>query len=68
MCPVSNRPARFFATAKKHKFKSLEEINVDQLKLRPIIDQTGTYIYNASKVVAKYLRPLAKNEVTLTGT
>ena len=68
MCPVSNRPARFFATAKKHKFKSLEEINVDQLKLRPIIDQTGTYIYNASKVVAKYLRPLAKNEFTLTGT
>ena len=68
MCPVSNRPARFFATAKKHKFKSLEEINVDQLKLRPIIDQTGTYIYNASKVVAKYLKPLAKNEFTLTGT
>ena len=68
MCPVSNRPARFFATAKKHKFKSLEEINVDQLKLPPIIDQTGTYIYNASKVVAKYLRPLAKNEFTLTGT
>ena len=68
MCPVSNRPARFFATAKTHKFKSLEEINVDQLKLRPIIDQTGTYIYNASKVVAKYLRPLAKNEFTLTGT
>ena len=68
MCPVSNRPVRFFATAKKHKFKSLEEINVDQLKLRPIIDQTGTYIYNASKVVAKYLRPLAKNEFTLTGT
>ena len=68
MCPVSNRPARFFVTAKTHKFKSLEEINVDQLKLRPIIDQTGTYIYNASKVVAKYLKPLAKNEFTLTGT
>ena len=42
---VSNQPAQFFATAKTHKFKSLEEINVDQLKLRPIIDQTGTYIY-----------------------
>ena len=68
MCPVSNRPAWFFVTAKTHKFKSLEEINVDQLKLRPIIDQTGTYIYNASKVVAKYLKPLAKNEFTLTGT
>ena len=32
--------------AKTHKFKSLEEINVDQLKLRPISDQTGTYICN----------------------
>ena len=46
MRPVSNQPALFFVTAKTHKFKSLEEINVDQLKLRPISDQTGTYICN----------------------
>ena len=60
--PVSNQPARFFVTAKTHKFKSLEEINVNhQLKLRPIIDQTGTYIDNASKGIAKYLKPLDKN-------
>ena len=39
--PVSNQPARFFVTTKTHKFNSLEEINVDQLKLCPIIDQTG---------------------------
>ena len=65
---VSNQPARFFATAKTHKFKSLEEINVDQLKLLPIVDQTGTYIYNASKVIAKYLIPLAKNEFSISGT
>ena len=59
---VSNQPARFFVTAKIHKFKSLEEINVNhQLKLRPTIDQTGTYIDNASKGIAKYLKPLAKN-------
>ena len=44
MRPVSNQPVRFFAAAMTHKFKSLEEINVDQLKLRSIIDQTGTYI------------------------
>ena len=68
MRPISNQPARFFATAKTHKFKSLEEINVDQLKLRPIIDQTGTSIYNASKVIAKYLKPLAKNEFTISDT
>ena len=68
MCPVSNQPARFFVTAKTHKFKSLEEINVDQLKLRPISNQTGSYIYNASKIIAKYLKPLAKNEFTKSVT
>ena len=43
ICPDSNQPAQFFVTAKTHKRKSLEETNVDQRKLRPIIDQTGTY-------------------------
>ena len=57
----SNQPGRFFATAKTHKFDSVNDITLDKLKLRPIIDQTGTYIYNASKAVAKYLRPLSKN-------
>ena len=46
----------------------LKNINVDNLKLRPIIDQTGTYIYNASKVVAKYLKILAKNQFTIIDT
>ena len=45
MRPVSNQPACFFATAKTHKFDTVEDINVQDLKLRPIIDQTGTYIY-----------------------
>ena len=66
--PVSNQPAQFFVPAKTHKFKSLEEINVDQLKLRSIIDQTGTYIYNASKVMAKYFKSSAKNQFTTSGT
>ena len=44
MRPVSNQQVRFFAAAMTHKFKSLEEINVDQLNLRPIIYQKGTYI------------------------
>ena len=61
-------PARFFVTANRHKFESLEEIHVDQLKLRPIIDQTGTYIYNAPKVIFKYLKPLAKSEYTISDT
>ena len=31
MRPISNQPDQFVITAKVHKFKSLEEINVDQL-------------------------------------
>ena len=68
MRPVLNQPARFFVIAKTHKFKSLEEINVDQHKLRPIMDQTSTFIYNASKVIAKYLKSLAKNEYAISDT
>ena len=52
MRPKSNQPCRCFATAKTHKFDSVNDITSAQLKLRPITDQTGTYIYNASKVAA----------------
>ena len=48
-----------------HKFESISDNTLEQLKLRPIIDQTGTYIYKALNVVAKYLGPLAKNEYTI---
>ena len=44
MCPISNKPERFFATAKTHKFDRIEDINFQVLKVRPIIDQSGTYI------------------------
>ena len=47
MHPVSNEPARFFATAKAYKLNTKEEINVEHLKLRVIIDQMDTDIYNA---------------------
>ena len=36
--------------------------------MHQIIDQTGTYIYNASKVVAKYPRPLSKNKYSIDDT
>ena len=68
MRPHSNQPGRFFATAKTHKIKSIEDISLESLKLRPIIAQTGTYIYNALKVVAKYLSPLSRNEFSITDT
>ena len=42
MRPVSNRPARLYASAKTHKFDNINDVNLDQLKFRPIMDQTGT--------------------------
>ena len=61
-----SQPGRFFATAKTHTFKSIEDISLERLKLRLIIDQARTYVYNAWKVVAKYLSPLSKNEFSIT--
>ena len=58
MHPRSNQPGQFFATAKTHKFESVGYI----------IDQTGTYIYEASKVVAKYLGPLPEDDYTKRDT
>ena len=52
----SNQSCGCFTTAKTYEFESAEDI-LRRLKLHPIIDQTGTYIYNALKVVAKYLTP-----------
>ena len=66
MLPRFNQSGRFLVTAKTHKFESTEGISLESLELHPIIAQTGTYIYNASKVVAKYLSPLSKNEFTNT--
>ena len=68
MRPVSNQPARFFATAKTHKFDDYSSINVKKLKLRPIIDQSNTFTYNAAKIVSDYLQPLAQNEYVIKDT
>ena len=38
------------------------------LKLRPIIDQTGTCYYKTGKVISKYLKPLTKNEFVINNT
>ena len=66
MRPVYNQPVRFFATAKTHKFDTIEDINVKDLKLWPIIDQTGSYIYDESKIVEQFLKPYARNEFTIS--
>ena len=39
--PISNQPAHSWVIAKTHRFDTIEDINVTDLKFRPIIDQTG---------------------------
>ena len=68
MQPDTNHPARLYGTAKTHKFETLEDITVANLKFRPIIDQTGTFTHNAAKVISDYLRPLCKNEYSINDT
>ena len=68
MRPVSSQPGRFFATAKTHKFVSMDDITVDNLTLRPIIDQTGTHVYKASQVISSYLEPLTQNKYVINNT
>ena len=68
MYPHSNQPAKLYGTAKTHKFNNIQEINKEKLKFGPIIDQTGTYSYNAAQVISQYLKPLCKNEFTINDT
>ena len=68
MRPVSNQPGRIYATAKTRKFNSLDDLNVNNLKFRPIISQIGTYTYNTAKVIAEYLKPLCSNQYKISDT
>ena len=64
--PKSDQHGRYFATAKTHEFDSINDVTLDQLKLHPIT--AGTFFYNASKVVAKYLRSISKNKYSIDYT
>ena len=68
MLPTSNQPARIYATAKTHKFSSVDSVSMNDLRFRPIIDQTGKMTYNAAKVFSDYLRLLCKNNYTINDT
>ena len=68
MRPVSNQPAQFFATAKTHKFDDYSLINANNLKLRPIIDQSNTLTYNAAKIVSDYLQPFVQSDYVIKDT
>ena len=65
---MSHQPARFFASAKTHKFGNLSDINLTNLKLLPIFDQTGTCYYKTGKVISNYLKPLTKNKFVINNT
>ena len=43
MLPKSNQPGQLYGTAKTHKFISIEDITLENLKFRPIDAQSGTY-------------------------
>ena len=58
MRPVSNQPARLYGTAKTHKFENLKDIAPQNLKCRPIVDQTGTFTHKTVKVISNYFKPL----------
>ena len=68
MYPHSNQPAKLYGTAKTHKFNNIQKINKEKLNFCPIIDQTGTYSYNAAQVISQYLKPLCKNEFMVNDT
>ena len=68
MRPAFHDPGKLYATAKTHKFNSLDDITVDNLRFRPIISQIGTYTYNASRVISQYLKTLCENEYKINNT
>ena len=49
MLPSSNQPAQLQGTTKTHKF---DDITIESLNFRPIIAQTGTYIYKTMQVIS----------------
>lgn len=65
MYPHSNQHTNLYGTAKAQKFNNIDEFNKEKFKFHPIIDQTGTHIYNAAKPISQYLKPLCKNEFTI---
>ena len=69
MYPSSHQPAKLYGTAKTHKFESIQQITLENLKFRPIIAQTGTCLYSSAQVISEYLKPLyTNNEYIISNT
>ena len=43
--PESNQPGQLYDTANTHEFISIADITLENLKLRPIIAQSGIHFY-----------------------
>ena len=61
MLPKSSQPGQLYGTAETHKFSSIDDITLENLKFRPIIVQSGTYTYNVAQVIADYLELLCSD-------
>ena len=46
----------------------MNDVTVDNVKLKPIIDQSNTYTSSAVQVLSKYLKPLQDEEYMLNDT
>ena len=68
MPPRSNQPGHFFSPQPKLISLNPLKIFLESLKLRPVIDQRGSYIYNGSNVIANYLTPISENEFSIADT
>ena len=63
---TSTQPARLSATAKTHKLTNTKKKYLNNLKLLPIINQTGTHLWDCSNIIAQYLQILATKEYTIS--
>ena len=59
-CQIQKSEERH-ASAKTRIFDKIEDIALEDLKIRPIIEQPGTYTYNTAQVIADYLKPLCSD-------
>ena len=64
MLPKSNLPGQLYGTAKTHKFNSIEDVTLENLKFRSIIAQSGTYTYNPVQIFVDYLKPFVVVMIT----
>ena len=68
MMSSCHQQARFLRSAKTLKFENFNEINIKELKLQPIMDQTGTCNYKTGNVIVQYLKLLTKYEFVINNT